>query len=338
MPHREGCACAGNWIINHLHLIAHYPDEAGLAFIREESRSTGGCAYNVICNLRAIDPDLPLYAIGVVGEDEDGHSILDDCHKRDIDTFQLVASQHVPTAHMEVMFSQATGRRTFFYHPGGNGFLDVMHFDFDHCPAKWLHLGDLMLLEKLVQPDPEFGLRAGLVLHRAKAAGLTTSVNLITAESHADHRVVLPILPQVDYLVINEIEAERITGIKTRHAGKLLNEGVVAAAMKLLEAGVNEGIVIHFTEGAFAALKKGTSSWQGALKLPSEEICETTGADEAFCAGFLYGCYYDWPLQKCLQMSVCCAAANIRVAASHGGMAVGEANLELLQKHASRPL
>ena len=37
---------------------------------------TGGCAHNVICDLRAIDPDLPLYAIGVVGEDEDGYFIL----------------------------------------------------------------------------------------------------------------------------------------------------------------------------------------------------------------------------------------------------------------------
>ncbi|MCI0691906.1 hypothetical protein L0337_07860 [candidate division KSB1 bacterium] len=73
MPHREGFACAGNWIIDHVRLIDHYPGEEGLAFIREESRSTGGCAYNVICDLRAIDPDLPLYAIG--GEDEDGHFI-----------------------------------------------------------------------------------------------------------------------------------------------------------------------------------------------------------------------------------------------------------------------
>jgi hypothetical protein len=67
MPHREGFACAGNWIIDHVRLIDHYPGEEGLAFIREESKSTGGCAYNVICDLRAIDPDLPLYAIGVIG-------------------------------------------------------------------------------------------------------------------------------------------------------------------------------------------------------------------------------------------------------------------------------
>ncbi len=34
---------------------------------RSGARSTGGCAYNVICDLRAIDPDLPLYAFGVIG-------------------------------------------------------------------------------------------------------------------------------------------------------------------------------------------------------------------------------------------------------------------------------
>ncbi|MDZ7343927.1 MAG: carbohydrate kinase family protein, partial [candidate division KSB1 bacterium] len=79
MAHREGFACAGNWIIDRVRVVDHYPAEEHLAFIRQESISGGGCAYNVICDLRAIDPELPLYAIGVVGEDDDGHFILSDC-------------------------------------------------------------------------------------------------------------------------------------------------------------------------------------------------------------------------------------------------------------------
>jgi hypothetical protein len=35
MPHREGFACAGNWVIDHVRLIDHYPNEEELAFIRE---------------------------------------------------------------------------------------------------------------------------------------------------------------------------------------------------------------------------------------------------------------------------------------------------------------
>jgi sugar/nucleoside kinase (ribokinase family) len=338
MPHREGFACAGNWIIDHVRIIDHYPAEERLAFIREESKSTGGCAYNVICDLRTIDPDLPLYAIGVVGEDEDGHFILNDCHDRDIDTFQLITSNEAPTAHTEVMFSQASGRRTFFYHPGTNNALNVEHFDFTHCLAKWLHLGYLLLLEKLDQSDAEFGTRAGRVLHMAKEAGLITSVDLVTAESDAYQRIVVPALPQIDYLVINEIEAERTTGIKTKESGGLLTEGITGAAMKLLEAGVNCGVVIHFPEGGFAAMKEGVACWQGALELPSEKIRNTTGAGDAFCAGFLYGCYCEWPIQKCLQMAVCCAAANIGVAASSGGMMIKEVNLDLMQEFVCRKL
>jgi sugar/nucleoside kinase (ribokinase family) len=338
MPYREGFACAGNWIIDHVRLIDHYPREERLAFIREESRSTGGCAYNVICDLRAIDPDLPLYAIGVVGEDDDGHFILDDCHKRDIDTFQLVATNEAPTAHTEVMFSQASSRRTFFYNPGANNLLDVAYFDFDHCLAKWLHLGYLLLLEKLDQPDQQFGTRAGRVLHLAKAAGLITSVDLVTAESDAYRRVVVPVLSQVDYFIINEIEAERTTGIKTRSDGNLLKDGVEAAAAQLLALGANRGVVIHFPEGGFAALNDGSKFWQGALALPPDKIRNTTGAGDAFCAGFLYGGYHEWPVQKCLEMAVCCAAGNIGVAASSGGMASKETNFELLQRYACRTL
>jgi sugar/nucleoside kinase (ribokinase family) len=337
MPHREGFACAGNWIIDHVHVIDRYPDEEGLAFVREEVRSTGGCAYNVSCNLRAIDPDLPLYAIGVVGEDDDGHFILDDCHKRDIDTFQLVAAMEAPTPHTAVMFSQASNRRTFFYRPGANTLFDVAHFDFDHCLAKWLHLGYLLLLEQLDLPDAEFGTRAGRALHLAKAAGLTTSVDVVTTEGDKYERLVLPALPQVDYLIINEIDA-RATGIKTRDPATLRKDGVAAAAAKLLAAGVNRGVVIHFPEGGFAAMRNGTMGWQGALALPPEKIHNTTGAGDAFCAGFIYGCYNEWPVPKCLQMAACCAAGNLGVAASSGGMMMKEANLDLLHQYAVRPL
>jgi sugar/nucleoside kinase (ribokinase family) len=336
MPQREGFACAGNWIIDHVRLIDHYPNEEGLAFIREESKSTGGCAYNVICNLRAIDPELPLYALGVVGEDEDGHFILDDCHRRDIDTFQLVATAEAPTAHTEVMFSQASRRRTFFYHPGANNLLDVSHFDFSHCLAQWLHLGYLLLLENLDQPDAEFGTKAGRVLQMAKAAGLVTSVDVVTAESEAFPRIVIPTLPFVDYLVINEIEAERTTGIKTREGGILLIEGIIAAASKLIEFGVKLGVAIHFPEGGFAQRNNGESCWQGALELPAENIRNTTGAGDAFCAGFIYGCYHEWPIPQCLQMAVCCAAGNIGVAASSGGMLIKEANLKLMEQYGFR--
>jgi len=338
MPHREGFACAGNWIIDHVRLIDHYPHEEGLAFIRQESKSTGGGAYNVVCDLRAIDPELPLYAIGAVGEDEDGHFILDDCHKRDIDTFQLVATEAAPTAHTEVMLSQASNRRTFFYHPGANTLLEVEHFDFNHCLAKWLHLGYLLLLEKLDQPDAEFGTKAGRVLQLAKAAGLITSVAVVTAASEAFSRVVTPILPYVDYLVINEIEAERTTGIKTRRENILLKDGITAAAQKLLEGGVNQCAVIHFPEGGFAMTKNSATCWQGALELPPDKFRHTAGAGDAFCAGFIYGCYNDWPMQKCLQMAVCCAAGNIGVSTSSGGMTAQEANLDLLQKYSCRAI
>jgi sugar/nucleoside kinase (ribokinase family) len=335
---REGFACAGNWMIDHIRLIDHYPAEEQIAVIREESISIGGCAYNMICDLRAIDPDLPLYAIGVVGEDEDGHCILNDCHQRDIDTFQLVASPEAPTAHTEGMFSQASNRRTSFYYPGANNLLDVEHFDFDHCLAKWFHLGYHLPMKKLDQPDPEFGTRAGRVLHLAKTAGLITSMNLMTATSDAGQRFAIPVLPQVDYLVINAIEAERATGIRTRDENNLLTKGIAAAAAKLLEAGVNDGVAIHFPEGGFAARKDGVIGWQGSLEVPPESLRNTIGKGDAFGAGFLYGCYSEWDIQKCLQMAVCCAAGNLGVTAASRGMMIKEANLDLLQKYTIRKL
>jgi sugar/nucleoside kinase (ribokinase family) len=173
------------------------------------------------------------------------------------------------------------------------------------------------------------------VLHLAKTAGLTTSVDLITTAKEK-YASIISILPQIDYLVINEIEAEFLAGIKIRQRNDLLKDGLIAAAEKLFKLGINHGVVIHFPEGGFAAFKNGAAYWHGALELPPEKIRNTTGAGDAFCAGFIYGCYNEWPAQKCLEMANCCAAGNLGHTASSGGMLIKEANFDLLQKYPCR--
>ena len=57
------------------------------------------------------------------------------------------------------------------------------------------------------------GTVAASVLRRAQAAGFKTSVDLVSVESDRFADVVLPALRFCDYCILNELEAERTTGV-----------------------------------------------------------------------------------------------------------------------------
>ena len=335
-PSRDGVACAGNWIVEHLHTVTHYPAEGQLVHISEEQRVLGGCAYNVIRDLHDLDPDLFLYAIGIIGEDEAGHDILNDLHRRDIDTFQLIAQPDVATAHSEVIISENNGQRTSFYSAGGNRLLSPAYFDFSHCLAAWLHLGSLLLLEGLDAPDSEFGAGAARVLHMAKEAGLTTSVDLVTDEKADYPAVISPALPYVDFLIVNAIEAARCVGVSWAPGEKPVKEKLVACAEKLLANGVQKAVVIHFPEGAVAMTKSGEIVFAPSLQLPSEQTYSYSGAGDAFSAAFIYATLHDWPLEKRLQLGHCCAAQKLLN--PNRRLLAGERNLELLEKFSTHEM
>lgn len=335
---RYGVACAGNWLVEDRYSVAHYPAEGQMARITQAQRNLGGCAYHVTRYLHDLDPDLFLYAIGVIGEDKEGHEILDDLHDRDMDTFQLIAQPGVNTAHAEVIVAADSGRRTSFYRAGGNALLSPAHFDFSHCSAAWLHVGSLLLLDLLDGPDVEFGTRTARVLDVARAAGLTTSVDVICDEQADYAAMVWPALPYVDFLIVNEAAARRCSEpLRAERSGSEGGEtGVATCAERLLAKGVQQAVVIHFPVGAVAAAKGGGPLFVPSLQLPPERIHNHSGAGHAFCAAFIYATLQGWPLEERLQFGHCVAAHHLLQTDPQGGLPMGEKNLELLEKFPPR--
>ena len=43
-----------------------------------------------------------------------------------------------------------------------------------------------------------------------------------------------------------------------------------------------------------------------------ENVVDTTGAGDAYCAGFLYGWANDWPLDECARLGTYCATRVIQ--------------------------
>jgi sugar/nucleoside kinase (ribokinase family) len=199
-------------------------------------------------------------------------------------------------------------------------------------------LGYLLLLDALDRPDSKFGTRAARLLARAQAAGMKTSVDVVSEDSDRFPKIVSPALKHVDYCILNEIEAGKTTGFKVRRAnGKLDTSALRHAASALLQQGVRELVVIHFPEGGFARTRTGQDVWQSSLKLPANYIAGMAGAGDAFCAGVLLGLHEDWELKRCLLTGVCIAAASLADATCTAGVKSLNASLALAKKFGFRP-
>jgi sugar/nucleoside kinase (ribokinase family) len=317
---RQGILAAGNWIIDYTKIIDVYPAQDALCNILSETYGNGGSPYNLLVDLARLEAPFPLEALGLVGDDKDGEAIRADCARHQIDTRQLHTAKEAHTSYTDVMSVKTTGRRTFFHQRGANALLGPEHFDFTASRAKFFHLGYLLLLDRLDQPDAEHGTIAASVLRQARAAGFKTSIDVVSEDSDRFPALVRPALNHADHAILNEFEAERTLGLKIRTEKGIDSAQLRLAARQLLEAGGCEWVVIHFPEGAIAAGRDGQMLAQGSVKIPQEKIVGATGAGDAFGAGLLYGLHEEKPMEDCLRYAVCVAAASLTEANTSGGI------------------
>lgn len=328
---RRGILAGGNWIIDHVKMIEAWPAQDTLVSILGQSSSNGGSPYNLLVDLARLGAPFPLAAVGLVGADENGRSILADCHAHHIDTAQLRTTQAAATSYTDVMTVESTGRRTFFHQRGANAHLDVEHFEFGLTEARLFHLGYALLLDRLdlvVDGRP----RACEVLQRAKAAGLQTSLDCVSEAGGRFQTIVMPMLPYVDILFANDFEAEKLTGLPLRRDNAIHAAAVGQAARRLLKAGVQSWVVIHFPEAAYACHASGQGIWQPSLRVPAADIAGAAGAGDALAAGILLGVHEDWPMAECLQLGVCAAAASLSHPSCSAGINSIDACLGLAQR------
>ncbi len=311
-PARKGLLAGGNWIIDQVKLVDVYPQREQLANIRDQAEGTGGAAYNVLIDLARLGAKFPLLAAGLVGKDALGQQILAHCKKHKVDTKLLKQTASAPTSYTDVMTEIDGGRRTFFHMRGANALWKGEDLDFGKLKAKLFHLGYLLLLDELDKKDRTHGTKAAALLAAAQAAGIRTSVDVVSEDSDRFKDIVAPALKHVDYCILNEIEAGKTAGFRIREEDGTLNTVFLRhAAGALLQMGVRELVIIHFPEGAFARTRKGEDFWQSSLNVPAKKIAGTAGAGDAFCAGALMGLHEEWDLQRCLEVGVCAASASL---------------------------
>ena len=196
---------AGSILVDKINEIGAYPKAGELTQIRARSRVPGGLVSNTGCDIRILDPGIPVAAFGAVGDDDDGRFAVAELKRRGLDTAGVVVKP-TATSFTDVM-SVPGGERTFFTYPGASA-----EWGYDDFPFEKIEAGDLVLLGYfllLAKVDAGDGLR---ILKELKRIGAETAIDLVSENSDR-YSLVRECLPYVDNLIVNEIEAARLAGI-----------------------------------------------------------------------------------------------------------------------------
>jgi sugar/nucleoside kinase (ribokinase family) len=330
---RQGIACGGNFVLDLVKVIDLYPSETSIANITAESMGGGGCAFNVTLNLAIFDNSLDLYALGVIGNDSYGDFLVSQfCKYPRVHLDQLRRTSKDGTSYTDVFNVASTGRRTFFHYRGANRLFCPDDVDLDKLQIDLFHLGYLNLLDAMYQPDDQFKTVAARFLAKVQEKNIKTSIDLVSEDSTRYNQIVSPALMFATYCIINDFEAEKLSGIPIRKDHVLIPGNLKGIATAILSLGVNELVVIHFPEGAYLLTKDRGEILQPSLDLPESYIVGSTGAGDSFCAGMLFGLYRGWSHEKVLRFAVCAGAMNLSDLTTTGGIRPWQEVFEMEEK------
>ena len=330
---KKGICCAGNIIVDITYPIEAWPRQNELTHITDGiESSTGGSVCNTITDLARLAPDLPLVASGYAGHDTEGEFVLQELGKYPNIDLSMVKREG-RTSFTAVMSNNQTKERTFFQYAGANAAYGEGDIDWENLNVDIFHIGYILLLDALDQPDEEYGTKMARLLHRAQSLGMRTSIDVVSEAGDRFARLGTPALRYCNLCVINELEAQQTTGVLLREEnGTLHPENMEQALRRLRELGVSDWAVIHCPEMG-CGLDETGKFWQvPSLKLPKGWIQGTVGAGDAFCAGSLYAAEKHLPMDQALRLGACSAAASLSAVGASDGVKTAQEVLKLAER------
>lgn len=302
---KSGIAVVGTVLVDNLYGISAYPAAGELTKILSVDLSVGGMVPNDGVDIKKIAPEIPVFAVGKIGADDRGRYATNFLKTQGVDVTYLKESEGEATSFTDVM-SVIGGQRTFFTFAGANATFGFDDVPWDSLDVKMLHLGYFLLLDKVDGGD---GLK---ILQEAKRRGISTSIDLVSENSDR-YACVIPCLPYVDNLILNETEAGKICGVAPTE------DNLVEIAKKLFLMGVNERVIIHTPETAVCVTASGATELSSYV-LPKGYVKGTTGAGDAFCSGALVAIYEGCSETEILSLAQMAAVASLTEADATSGV------------------
>lgn len=227
----------------------------------------GGCGSNVAIGLCALGVSTALVAKVAAGET---YALIKPCWRRaGLDTRYVVVEENGdPAVSIGLIDRQAQPR--FIHTPGANCGLTADDLDPELLAAqgaRFLHVAGFFALPGLLDG------RLPGTLETARSLGLTTSLDVINSPHMDTPELLWPCLPHLDYLFCNLREGQRLTR----------QEKAPCIGAEIRDRGVGAVIVKLGDKGCWLE----SATWQGMIATEARSAVDTTGAGDAFAAGFI---------------------------------------------------
>ena len=259
--------------------------------VEEATLTVGGSGAIFACGAARLGLGATL--IGAIAPDPFGRFMEAELVARGVDTSGLVWRDGSSTG-ISVIVSSSTDRGIYTA-PGAIAFLGIDDVDTARLTAaRHVHVAAYFL---------QRGLQPGLpsLLATARRQGAVTSLDPNWDPAERWDGGLSGLLGQVDVFLPNEAEATRIAGV----------DDVEVAARRLAD---RAGLVVVKLggRGAFAVRRDTPAVRVGPVA--GINIVDTTGAGDAFDAGFVHATLRGWELERALAFANACGALSCRAA------------------------
>jgi len=261
----------------------------GEASVKEFSFHPGGSAANTIYGMAKLGVRTAF--IGALGDDEIGEALAEDFAKVGVDVSRIRVKKGAKTG-SALCLSDNQGRRSLYIMPGANSLLEIEDIDLEY-----INQAKILCLSSFVH-ESQFELQKRVIAQLNRSVKISFAPGSIYTVKGIQQ--IAPLLNKTYLLFINRSEMRQLTG-----------EDFAAGAKKCLEQGCH--IVVTTLGNAETKLTRKTSratlvahilSSEGEYLIeskvkPAAPIVDTTGAGDAFAAGFLYGFLKGKDLRQC---------------------------------------
>ena len=276
----------------------------GESAVEDGGAFAGGSAANTVFGLGRLGIDTGF--CGAVGKDAGGRLLLQDFKKAGTDTSRIITLPDVSSG--TVFCLSAPYKRSLYVLAGANSRLGLTDIDMDYINgAEYLHLSSFV-------DNTQFNLSLQIIERLAKTVKLSFSPGALYAARGM--KAFRPFLARTDVLFINRDEIEKLSGEDYQKAAVVCLKAGCKTVVVTLGKGVKQA-----SRTIAAYVRDSRNQWFIDAGKPSRiKVADTTGAGDAFAAGFLYGALEEKDWQTCGRLGHCAARLSLKCSGARGGL------------------
>jgi ribokinase len=265
----------------------------------------GGSAANTIYGLARLG--FKTGFVGAVGADKYGKALIDNLKTADVDTGQIKIKKAETGS--TICISEKLGRRAIYVSPGANSLLNQKDIDIAYFNrAQMVHLSSFA-------NDSQLKVQVTSVKKLKESVRVSLAPGMIYVTKGL--KALAPLFKKTYVVFMNREEIESLTGKDFQTGARELVESGCRIIVVTLGKGLTKGKAGMVT----AYIRHEEKDYEVVTeKSGRKSALETTGAGDAFAAGFLFGLLKDKGVEECGLLGDIVAGFTIKKVGARTGL------------------